>query len=167
MKNVLTAFVFCSIDGPSPKTLATVGGLHNLISLPDFAVVAIARDSIICYAEPDTSNKLGASFQTPFGRRLVCFHYNVKLSMMNLKFSFFVSSVVLAAGVLQWVEWRATPKHVQESESCLSYGCLSFYDAFYFVIVTVNDLHFSPCSHQSEYLTLPPKSAYILDPANK
>ena len=84
-----------------------------------------------------------------------------------IKFSFFVSSVVLAAGVLQWVEWRATPKHVQESESCLSYGCLSFYDAFYFVIVTVNDLHFSPCSHQSEYLTLPPKSAYILDPANK
>ena len=84
-----------------------------------------------------------------------------------LKFALFLSSVVLAAGVLQWVEWRATPKHVQESESCLPYGCLSFYDAFYFVIVTVNYLHFSPCSHKSEYLTLPPKSAYILDPANK
>lgn len=59
------------LDGPSASTLSTGGGLHSLVSLPEFAMAAIARDSIVCYADPDASNKLGASFQTPFGRRLV------------------------------------------------------------------------------------------------
>lgn len=81
---LLTTFFFCSIDGPSPKTLAAVGGLHNLISLPDFALVAVARDSVLCYAEPDGSNKLGASFQTPFGRRLVGSYHHIQSCMMNI-----------------------------------------------------------------------------------
>jgi potassium large conductance calcium-activated channel subfamily M alpha protein 1 len=48
-------------------------------------------------------------------------------------------AVILAAGVLQWVEWRATPQSVLDDNDCARYGCLSFYEALYFVIVTVSD----------------------------
>jgi hypothetical protein len=60
---------------------------------------------------------------------------NALISFLSFFPSFFhVHSVVLAAGVLQWVEWRATPNN---GNCAAAYGCLSFYDAFYFVIVTV------------------------------
>eukprot|EP00250_Pteridium_aquilinum_P004638 c14851_g1_i1 orf=76-1287(-) len=59
------------LDNPSASTLTNAGGLHNLVSLPDYAIAAIARDSIVCVGDHDGSNKIGASFQTPFGRRLV------------------------------------------------------------------------------------------------
>ena len=50
-----------------------------------------------------------------------------------------ILAVTLAAGVLQWVEWRATPRSVRDNNDCAHYGCLSFYEALYFVIVTVSD----------------------------
>ncbi|KAI5055692.1 hypothetical protein GOP47_0029213 [Adiantum capillus-veneris] len=58
------------LDNPSASTLATAGGVHNLVSLPDHAMAAFARDAF-CVGEHDGSNRLGATFQTPFGRRLV------------------------------------------------------------------------------------------------
>ena len=59
-------------------------------------------DSILCYAEPDGSNKLGAAFQTPFGRRLVCFHHNVESCMMAIHF-FFLCIFVLFFNILNHV----------------------------------------------------------------
>ncbi|MCO5575132.1 hypothetical protein L7F22_028929 [Adiantum nelumboides] len=62
--------VWASLDNPSASTLASVGGLHNLVSLPDYAIAAFSRD-FVCVGEHDGTNRLGATFQTPFGRRLV------------------------------------------------------------------------------------------------
>lgn len=59
------------LEGLSPKTISKIGGLHKMLGLHDYGFVAVPRDSILCLPECDSSNKLGASFETPFGRHLV------------------------------------------------------------------------------------------------
>lgn len=58
---------------------------------------------------------------------------------------------ILAAGVLQWVEWQATPPSVRESSGCPSNGCISFYEAFYFIIVTVSTVGYGDITLKSEW----------------
>ncbi|KAK1276766.1 hypothetical protein QJS04_geneDACA009901 [Acorus gramineus] len=59
------------IECPSPKTISKIGGLHRMLGLQGYFFIASPRDSILCLSESDGTNKLGASFETPCGRRLV------------------------------------------------------------------------------------------------
>lgn len=49
---------------------------------------------------------------------------------------FFVA-VFIAAGFLQWVDYMATTAEFKEANSCSPKGCITFFGAFYFMIVTV------------------------------
>ena len=49
-------------------------------------------------------------------------------------------AVFIAAGILQWVDNKATPQSVREAKGCDSHGCLTFFDALWFMIVTVSSL---------------------------
>lgn len=60
-----------SIEGPPAKTISAIGGLHGMLGLPDHILVAAAGDSIESLPSSDATNKFGASFETPSGRRLV------------------------------------------------------------------------------------------------
>jgi potassium large conductance calcium-activated channel subfamily M alpha protein 1 len=46
--------------------------------------------------------------------------------------------VFVAAGVLQWVDDKTTPESVKESKGCGDQGCFTFFDAVYFIVVTVS-----------------------------
>ncbi len=46
-----------------------------------------------------------------------------------------VVAVFLAAGLLQWVEYDGAPQ--ADKNECPHGPCINFWDAFYFVIVTV------------------------------
>jgi len=48
--------------------------------------------------------------------------------------------VFVAAGVLQWVDNKATPKSVAEANGCGDQGCLTFFASVYFIFVTVSSL---------------------------
>lgn len=47
-----------------------------MLGLHDYGLAAVARDSIYCLPECDSTNKLGASFETPCGRLLVISSYS-------------------------------------------------------------------------------------------
>lgn len=64
------AFSF-SLDGISMKTVSEMGGLHNVVGLKDHIFFAVPRDSITSLPDYLSANKMGASFETPSGRRLV------------------------------------------------------------------------------------------------
>lgn len=57
-------------DCPSPSTVETIGGVHGMLSMPEYGFIAIPRDSVLCIPNPGGSNKFGASFETPFGNRM-------------------------------------------------------------------------------------------------
>ncbi|CAN1234624.1 Queuine tRNA-ribosyltransferase accessory subunit 2 [Linum perenne] len=59
------------LDTMSLKVISKLGGLNQMLGLHSHAFAAVARDSIQCLPEFKSSNKLGASFETPSGRRLV------------------------------------------------------------------------------------------------
>lgn len=42
-----------------------------MLGLREYGFAAVPRDSIVCLPECGNSNKFGASFETPSGRRLV------------------------------------------------------------------------------------------------
>lgn len=63
--------IFCSLESISPKTISTIGGIHQMLGLHEYGFAAVARDSIQCLPVCDGTNKVGASFDTPCGRRLV------------------------------------------------------------------------------------------------
>lgn len=42
-----------------------------MLGLHEYGFAAVPRDSIVCLPECDSTNKIGASFETPCGRRLV------------------------------------------------------------------------------------------------
>ncbi len=48
-----------------------MGGLHKMLCLPEHGLVAVGRDSIMDEADGEGTTKLGASFKTSFGRRIV------------------------------------------------------------------------------------------------
>ncbi|XP_022849196.1 queuine tRNA-ribosyltransferase accessory subunit 2-like isoform X1 [Olea europaea var. sylvestris] len=59
------------LDSISPKTMSEVGGLHQMLGLKEHIFVAIPRDSILSLPDYGSTNKIGASFETPCGRRLI------------------------------------------------------------------------------------------------
>ncbi|XAR57530.1 tRNA-guanine(34) transglycosylase, partial [Bertholletia excelsa] len=59
------------LEGPSWKTISNIGGLHQMLGLQEYGFVAVPRDSIVCLPECDSTNKIGASFETPCGRSLI------------------------------------------------------------------------------------------------
>ncbi|MCD7464633.1 hypothetical protein HAX54_053157 [Datura stramonium] len=60
-----------SLEGISLKAISNIGGLHPLLGLRDHILVAVPRDSIISIPDHDSTNRLGASFETPCGRMLI------------------------------------------------------------------------------------------------
>ncbi|KAK9270428.1 hypothetical protein L1049_026007 [Liquidambar formosana] len=67
---VLVSYFLC-LEGPSSKTISIVGGLHQLLGLHEYGFAAVPRDSVFCLPECGGTNKIGASFETPCGRRLI------------------------------------------------------------------------------------------------
>lgn len=59
---------FCSLEGASRKTISSIGGLHELVGLQNYGFSASPRDSMVCLPVAETTNKFGASFETPCGR---------------------------------------------------------------------------------------------------
>ncbi|KAL6316199.1 hypothetical protein AAG906_017746 [Vitis piasezkii] len=59
------------LEGISSKTISNIGGLHQMLGLHEYGFAAVPRDSIVCLPECDSTNKIGASFETPCGRRLI------------------------------------------------------------------------------------------------
>ncbi|XP_071689690.1 uncharacterized protein [Rutidosis leptorrhynchoides] len=59
------------MEGPSSKTISNIGGVHKLLGLNGYGFIASPRDSILSLPEASSSNKHGASFETPCGRFLV------------------------------------------------------------------------------------------------
>lgn len=59
------------MEVPNSKTISNIGGLHKLLGLHDYGFIAVPRDSILSLPESSSSNKNGASFETPCGRFLV------------------------------------------------------------------------------------------------
>ncbi|XP_024973320.1 queuine tRNA-ribosyltransferase accessory subunit 2-like [Cynara cardunculus var. scolymus] len=59
------------MEGPNLKTISNIGGVHQLLSLHGYGFVALPRDSILSLPECNSSNRHGASFETPCGRFLV------------------------------------------------------------------------------------------------
>lgn len=60
------------MDSPTANVVADVGGLHKLVSLTGYGMVAVARDGLMDETDGEASSKKGASFETSSGRRLVC-----------------------------------------------------------------------------------------------
>ncbi|XP_062077591.1 uncharacterized protein LOC133782340 [Humulus lupulus] len=59
------------LEGLSLKTISSLGGLNQMLGLPDYAFAAVARDSIQSLPEYSSTNKIGASFETRCGRCLI------------------------------------------------------------------------------------------------
>ncbi|GER34207.1 queuine tRNA-ribosyltransferase [Striga asiatica] len=60
-----------SWEGISLKTISDLGGLHKMVGLDEHAFVAVPRDSVISLPDYQSTNKIGASFETPSGRLLM------------------------------------------------------------------------------------------------
>jgi len=60
-----------SLDHPLSTIVAKAGGIHKLVSLTGFGMIAVARDCVMDESG-EASSKLGASFETSSGRRIVC-----------------------------------------------------------------------------------------------
>lgn len=69
---MLIMWVNASLESPNATTVAKAGGLHKLVSLTGFGMVAVARDSLMDESNGEGSSKMGASFETSSGRRVVC-----------------------------------------------------------------------------------------------
>lgn len=65
-------FPVYSLDSPTADVVADVGGLHKLVSLTGYGMVAVARDGLMDETDGEATSKKGASFETSCGRRLVC-----------------------------------------------------------------------------------------------
>ncbi|KAK0604500.1 hypothetical protein LWI29_016281 [Acer saccharum] len=61
------------LDGPCPNSKNDIKywGLHQMLGFHEYGFVAVARDSVRSLPKFDGTNKFGASFETPCGRRLV------------------------------------------------------------------------------------------------
>ncbi|WVZ04331.1 hypothetical protein V8G54_025137 [Vigna mungo] len=56
------------LEGLASTTISKIGGLHQMLSLHQYGIAAVARDSIQCLPESKGATKLGPSFETPCGR---------------------------------------------------------------------------------------------------
>lgn len=53
------------------EAISEMGGLHQMVGLKEHVFAANPADSIISVPDYQSSNKIGASFETPSGRFLV------------------------------------------------------------------------------------------------
>lgn len=60
-----------SMECPSAKTIKNIGGVHQMAGLPDHFFIASPSDSVESLPEYGGTNRVGAAFETPNGRRLV------------------------------------------------------------------------------------------------
>nr|XP_027118088.1 queuine tRNA-ribosyltransferase accessory subunit 2-like isoform X2 [Coffea arabica] len=108
------------LEGISPKTISNIGGLHQMLSLHQHIFAAVPRDSIIALPEHDSTNKYGASFQTPGGRLLIKPAEYVEL-VSSMKPDFWVT---LADEVPAWVSNKRNRTSVDRTlrwlDDCLS-----------------------------------------------
>ncbi|XP_027118055.1 uncharacterized protein [Coffea arabica] len=108
------------LEGISPKTISNIGGLHQMLSLHQHIFAAVPRDSIIALPEHDSTNKYGASFQTPGGRLLIKPAEYVEL-VSSMKPDFWVT---LADEVPAWVSDKRNRTSVDRTlrwlDDCLS-----------------------------------------------
>ncbi|XP_024516267.1 calcium-activated potassium channel subunit alpha-1-like isoform X2 [Selaginella moellendorffii] len=76
-----------------------------------------------------------------------------------------LGAVFIAAGILQWVEYKTTSADKKIQQGCGVSGCFTFYDAFYFVIVTITTVgygDFTPKSNWGRLITLTIMLAAVL-----
>lgn len=59
--------------------------------------------------------------------------------------------VFIMAGLLQWVERKATPLDVQKENNCGPHGCLTFYHAIYYMIVTISTVGYGDITMNSDW----------------
>ncbi|KAJ7570310.1 hypothetical protein O6H91_01G114400 [Diphasiastrum complanatum] len=59
--------------------------------------------------------------------------------------------VFIAAGFLQWVEFKSTPKGDQIKNQCGPEGCLNFWDAFYFIVVTITTVGYGDVTPKTDW----------------
>lgn len=74
-----------SMECPSTKIIKNIGGVHQMVGLQDHFFIASPSDSVESLPEYGGTNKLGATFETPYGRRLVS---------TNLTFCFFFCNLM-------------------------------------------------------------------------
>lgn len=72
-----------------------------MLGLHEYGFAAVPRDSIVCLPECGNTNKFGASFETPSGRRLVIIMSCIMITLtshnnaQNYLFSLFFKSMYL------------------------------------------------------------------------
>ncbi|XP_057501819.1 uncharacterized protein LOC130785684 [Actinidia eriantha] len=99
------------LEGLTPKTISNIGGLHQMLGLHEFGFAAVPRDSIVCLPDCDSSNKTGASFETPCGRLLIKpVEYMKMISSMNPNLW-----VTLADEVPAWVSEKRNKTSVDRT----------------------------------------------------
>ncbi|KAH9312112.1 hypothetical protein KI387_027147, partial [Taxus chinensis] len=59
--------------------------------------------------------------------------------------------VFIMAGLLHWVEQKATPLNIKKENNCDPHGCLTFYHAFYFIIVTISTVGYGDITMNSDW----------------
>ncbi|KAJ7570308.1 hypothetical protein O6H91_01G114300 [Diphasiastrum complanatum] len=59
--------------------------------------------------------------------------------------------VFIAAGLLQWVEFKSTPKSERTKNQCGPEGCLNFWDAFYFIVVTITTVGYGDVTPKTDW----------------
>ncbi|KAL3507004.1 hypothetical protein ACH5RR_032386 [Cinchona calisaya] len=108
------------LEGISTKTISNIGGVHQMLGLHQHIFAAVPRDSIISLPEHDSTNKAGASFETPGGRRLIKPVDYMEL-VSSLKPDFWVT---LADEVPAWVSTKRNRTSVDRTlrwmDDCIS-----------------------------------------------
>ncbi|KAI5670040.1 hypothetical protein M9H77_19893 [Catharanthus roseus] len=108
------------LDGISIKTISNIGGVHQMVGLREHIFAAVPRDSIVSLPEYDSTNRIGASFETPCGRRLIKpAEYMEMISSMKPDIS-----VSLADEVPSWVSSKRNKASVDRTlrwlDDCIS-----------------------------------------------
>ncbi|KAL9255055.1 Queuine tRNA-ribosyltransferase accessory subunit 2-like protein [Drosera capensis] len=69
--NLLAVSPLHFVEAIPTETISKIGGLHQMLGLQECGFAAVPRDSIVALPDSTSTNKKGASFETPFGRLLI------------------------------------------------------------------------------------------------
>ncbi|CAM6114203.1 unnamed protein product [Calypogeia fissa] len=59
--------------------------------------------------------------------------------------------IFIAAGLLQWVDYMATSAEFKAANDCSPKGCITFFGAFYFMIVTISTVGYGDITPRSDW----------------